>query len=246
MKFHRRGAVTALFVAALGGSAGANAALVSRLGGLAYYDTNLGITWLANANAAVGSAYDTFRPGSGLMNWASANAWLASLTVDGVSGWQLPTTGPVNGSSFDYFNFSYNGSTDTGFNISAPGSVYPSSTSSEMANLFYNTLGNKAYCDTTASCPQPGWGLTNTGPFSNVQTHGDYLSGTEFLPDMDRVWVFEFNQGSQSGTYPKFLYGYAWAVRPGDVGAVPVPAAAWLFGSGLLGLLGVARARRRR
>jgi len=169
MKFHRRGVVTALFVAALGASAGANAALVSRLGGLAYYDTNLGITWLANANAAVGSAYDTFRPGSGLMNWASANAWLASLTVDGVSGWQLPTTGPVNGSSFDYFNFSYNGSTDTGFNISAPGSVYPGSTSSEMANLFYNTLGNKAYCDTTASCPQLGWGLTNTGPFSNVQ-----------------------------------------------------------------------------
>jgi hypothetical protein len=36
---------------------------------------------------------------------------------------------------------------------------------------------------------------------------------------------------------------YAWAVSRGDISpaAVPVPAAAWLFGSGLLGLFGVAR-----
>lgn len=30
----------------------------------------------------------------------------------------------------------------------------------------------------------------------------------------------------------------AWAVHDGDVGAIPVPAAVWLFGSGLLGLVG--------
>ncbi|HHJ16538.1 MAG TPA: VPLPA-CTERM sorting domain-containing protein, partial [Gammaproteobacteria bacterium] len=30
----------------------------------------------------------------------------------------------------------------------------------------------------------------------------------------------------------------------GTVGAVPVPAAAWLFGSGVVGLAGVARRRR--
>lgn len=33
----------------------ANAALVSRLGELAYYDTEADLTWLADANAAVGS-----------------------------------------------------------------------------------------------------------------------------------------------------------------------------------------------
>ena len=36
----------------------------------------------------------------------------------------------------------------------------------------------------------------------------------------------------------------AWAVQSGDVGAVPVPAAVWLFGSGLLGLVGVARRKK--
>jgi len=36
-----------------------------------------------------------------------------------------------------------------------------------------------------------------------------------------------------------------WAVHAGNVGAVvPVPVAVWLFGSGLLGLLGLARRKQ--
>jgi hypothetical protein len=34
------------------------------------------------------------------------------------------------------------------------------------------------------------------------------------------------------------------AVRDGDVSSVPVPAAVWLFGSGLLGLIGIARRKK--
>ena len=63
----------------LGMSPVADAALVSRLGGQAYYDTALGITWTADANI------------NGLMNWADANAWVGSLTVGGVGGWRLPS-----------------------------------------------------------------------------------------------------------------------------------------------------------
>jgi len=58
-----------LIIIILGVSGAANAALVSRLGGLAVYDTDLNITWLANANA-----------------------WASGLTVGGFSGWRLPTT----------------------------------------------------------------------------------------------------------------------------------------------------------
>jgi len=32
----------------------------------------------------------------------------------------------------------------------------------------------------------------------------------------------------------------AWILRLSDVGTMPVPAAVWLFGSGLLGMVGVA------
>jgi hypothetical protein len=234
MKYYLRWAATALIVVALGVSSAANAALVSRLGGLAYYDTVLDITWLQDANYAQTSGYDA----DGRMLWADANAWAASLTIAGINGWRLPDTGPVNGVAFDY-NDSYDGSTDYGYNISAPGSAYPGSTGSEMAYMYYNTLGNLGYCDTAATCPQTGWGLTNIGPFYNVQSYY-YWSATERAPDY--AWSFDLGYGPQYNPLKTF-YVYAWAVHSGDVGAVPVPAAVWLFGSGLLGLVAVARRR---
>lgn len=110
--------------------------------------------------------------------------------------------------------------------------------------MFYTTLGNKARYDTTGLGPQPGWGLSNTGPFSNFQSDF-YWTGTEYAPATDNVWVFNSADGAQN-YYGKTNYGYAWAVHTGDVGvavpsSVPVPAATWLFGSGLLGLIGTAR-----
>jgi len=214
----------------------ANAALVSRLGGLAYYDTVLDITWLQDANYAQTSGYNA----DGAMTWAAANAWAASLTVAGIGGWRLPDTNPVDGAAFDY-NLSFDGSTDYGYNISAPGTIYAGSTGSEMAYMSYNNLGNLGYCDTAGACPQIGWGLGNTGPFSNVQF--SYWSATGYTPDTDDAWFFAFNGGYQSNIPKTTGTTYAWAVHSGDVGAstVPVPAAAWLFGSGLMGLAAVVR-----
>ncbi len=69
----------------------ADAALLSRLGGQAVYDTDLKVTWLADANAAAGSIYAS----SGRMTWANVNAWADIPTgacqepwtePDGVSG----------------------------------------------------------------------------------------------------------------------------------------------------------------
>jgi hypothetical protein len=56
----------------------------------AYYDDVADLTWLANANAA-GST----------MDWAAANAWAAGLNVNGVTGWRLPDTHPVHGTTAD-------------------------------------------------------------------------------------------------------------------------------------------------
>jgi hypothetical protein len=67
-------------------------------------------------------------------------------------------------------------------------------------------------------------------------------SSTAFSDDQvkNAAWAFAFLFGTHGGNFKNNIF-YGWAVRAGDVGAVPVPAAVWLFGSGLLGLIGVAR-----
>ncbi|MBI5041442.1 MAG: DUF1566 domain-containing protein [Gammaproteobacteria bacterium] len=217
----------------------------------AYYDTVLNITWLADANAGVGSSNDMVDGYSdGHMMWTSANAWAANLNPygSGITGWRLPTIGPVDGDTSDDENISVIGTEDRGHNISAPGTLYAGSTASEMAHMFYNTLGDMSYCNpttsTVSSCsgPQAGWGLTNTGPFTNIQS-GYYWSSKGLVPSSFYAWFFGFDSGVQDRSDRSDIY-YAWAVHSGDVGtsAVPVPSAAWLFGSGLIGLIG-SRAR---
>lgn len=216
-------------------SLSANAALVSRLGGLAYYDTEADLTWVADANLAQTSGYDA----DGRMNWANANTWAAGLSVGGVGGWRLANTSPVNGTAFNY-TWADDGGTDWGYNISAPGTTYAGSQGSELANMFYNVLGNTGYYDTSGMATGcVGSCLTNTGPFSNVQSDS-YWSVTEYAPKTTHAWNFNFRVGAQGHAH-KLSTLSAWAVQSGDVSAVPVPAAAWLFGSALLGLAGIKR-----
>ncbi len=233
---------TGIFLFLLLGSA-ANAALLSRSGGQAYYDTVLDITWVADANLAKTSGYDA----DGNMTWSAAQTWIGTLNTAnylGTNDWRLPTVEPLNGSTFNY-SVSANGSTDSGYNQSEQGTAYAGGTGSEMAHLFYNTLDNKGYCNpllSTAGCtPQAGWGLSNVGPFSNLQPYL-YWSGTEYAPATSNAWDFNFNRGNQ-GHGGKSDGLYAWAVRPGDIAAVPGPGTVWLLGSGLI-LLG--RSVRRR
>lgn len=206
----------------LGGSATPNA----------YYDTSLNITWLADANAAVGSAYDTYSPGSGLMNWTTATTWAANLNVNGVTGWRLPKMTDPNANCN---TFTYSGG-PCGYN---------NPSTSELAHMYYTTLGDLGYYDASGN-PQAGWGLTNTGPFSNVQSDL-YWSATEYAPDTSHAWRFSTGNGFQYGSNKTNSF-YAWAAHAGDVGAsaVPVPAAVWLFSSGLMGLIGVSGKRRAR
>lgn len=69
----------------------ADAALLSRVGGQAYYDDVLDITWLADANYAMTSGYDS----DGLMTWDEAQSWIGTLNTAnylGVNDWRLPAT----------------------------------------------------------------------------------------------------------------------------------------------------------
>jgi len=190
----------------------------------AYYDTDLDITWLADANV------------NGAMTWDAANTWAANLSItDAVNNltynnWRLPTVVDTGTPGCDY---AYTG-TDCGHNVDTA--------TGEMAHLFYDELGNKTYYDTSGNSPQSGWGLTNTGPFTKLQAH-NYWSATEYAPDTNYAWYFDMYSGYQSAGTKNNNGMYALAVSPGDVAAVPEAETYGLMLAGL-GLIGW-RARRR-
>ncbi len=241
-------------ILAISCTATANASLISRLGGQAFYDDTLDITWLANANL---SATNTFGVAGintdGSMSSYTANNWIAAMNSDGVTGylgvnnWRLPTLSPINGSNFNT-TLTTNALSDRGYATSVGWLDVSGNTVSEMGHMYYVNLGNLGRKTPNSSNPnrnvvQAGWGLINTAPFSNLMS-GYYWFDTGSTSNSE--WHFDFNDGAQSNSFDKSLNMYAWAVHSGDIAAsaVPVPAAAWLFVSGLLGLASVSCKRR--
>ena len=252
-----------------------SAALLERQDGQAYYDDVLNITWLGDANfgatenfGVAGITSGTYLVGSnngvvlteigGGMSHDVAQNWIVAMNASNNGGgylevdtWRLPTASPVNGIEYNYNFFSKNGSYDTGYNISASGTIYAGSTASELAHLFYNTLGNEALYDINSnptdcviditsglSC------LTNSGPFQNLYDHAN-VYWTDVETSTDEALGFTMQTGQQWEEVRVYT-GRAWAVADGDVfvSTVPVPAAIWLFGSGLIGLVGIARRKK--
>jgi hypothetical protein len=194
----------------------------------AYYDTDLDITWLADANYAKTSGYTDIVYGaygagsSGAMTWADAKIWAANLSfTDGVNiydNWRLPTTlqpdvscdGQSGGFSYGY-----------------------GCTGSELGHLFYSELGGTAgQSILTSSDP-------DLAKFTNLPSA--YWS-TESESSTYSAWYFNLSGGYQY-VNNKFLVYHAWVVSPGDVAAVPEAQTYALMLAGL-GLIGW-RARRR-
>jgi hypothetical protein len=192
----------------------ANAALVSRLGGAAAYDDVLDITWLTDADL------------SGANAWDNQVAWANSLNTSNHlgfnTGWRLASM-----------------SVAAGLPTGTTTSVIDCSTATELAcrdnelgYMFYRNMGGNSLDDKTGNQTVGGVLLTD------VQSA--YWSGTEL--GSINAWFFGYFNGLQAvNGKPGNFDG--WAVRAGDV-AVPVPAAVWLFGSGLMGLLGLARRKK--
>jgi len=121
------------------------------------------------------------------------------------------------------YEWSYDGSTDQGYNISAPISVYPFSTGSELAFLFHNSLGNIGQRDIDGNYnPDGEWGLKNLGPFLNLNAAA-YWSFTEYAPDTNNAWMFDLYDAYQYHSSKSNPNYYAWAVHDGDIGAVNQP-----------------------
>ena len=108
-----------------------------------------------------------------------------------------------------------------------------------MGHLFLTELGGIAW-------PNPGWGLIDTGPFIHINTTAPnpYWSSTGEAFNPGRVYDFHFGYGNQ-WTSDMGYTGYAWAVRDGDVAAVPEPGSLFLLGTGLSGMAFLRKRARR-
>jgi hypothetical protein len=207
----------------LGAGTAAHAALIDTGNGL-INDTTLSLVWIKDANLAVTQSFGvTGISSNGTMNWAKALEWIAAMNTANYSGyndwrlWQLSGNGGCT--------MGYHG-TNCGYNVNTA--------TSEMASLWYDTLGNIAYSNTSGVGPQSGWGLSNTGPFANMQA-SVYWSGTEFAQDKSAAWVFDTGYGYQDGVTKDYTR-YAWAVRSGQIADAPLPGTALLMALGLAGL----------
>jgi hypothetical protein len=227
------------------------ASLIDRGNGLLYDDV-LNVTWLQDANYAHTSSYAGANS-TGQMDWATAKTWAADLVYGGYNDWRLASNSPVNGSSFNYSSaYSFDGSRDTGYNIT--------SSKSELAYMYYVNLDLKGMVDTNGvlqsnfgifgngtsnGVNQSSYSPNNVGLVNNLQMSA-YWMDSEWAPVPDFAWAFSAYDGGQGNGYKNDQW-YAWAVRPGDVAAssVPVPAAVWLFGSGLIGLLSFNRRKNK-
>ncbi len=184
-----------------------------------YFDDVLNLTWVRNANLAAGSAQDDGVSNSdGLMTWASAQTWVAGLTVAGVAGWRLPSIDSAcNGSGTGY-----------GCNAAA----------GELGTMFYVNLGGAATLPVSTLPHNANYAL-----FSGIADVA-YWSGQTLASDHDQAGVLLYGEGYQDFAFKSATENAAWAVHSGDVLAVPEPSGLALLLSGLLWIGQRYRSRR--
>ncbi|MDP2030563.1 MAG: hypothetical protein Q8K12_13070 [Thiobacillus sp.] len=232
-----------VLAAALSGTA--QAALHDRGSGLIYDDV-LNVTWLQDANYGAGSSYDNGDSTTdGQMTWQNAVNWAANLSYyDSIRhvtyvDWRLPSLNPINGTNIIWAS-SYDGSTDFGHNVT--------STQNELSYMYYVNLGNPGYYSPTGADNGCYVGiiacLKNVGSFANLQPSA-YWSGEESTPYPynNAWWAFYMHEGLQYDS-PKVYTGYAWALRDGDVAAIP-EADTWAMLLAGLGLVSAVARRKR-
>lgn len=155
----------------------------------------------------------------GELHWWAAQAFIGYLNNTNYSGfnnWRLPSLASIQTISGNFqseLTYMYKVNLGLMDNYTTIGDYYSS------FGIFGNAFGmGYAHPETV-------------GPINNFQTRGYWLSDENVIPAY--AWAVDTFNGSLGYTGKAGLPLYAWAVRDGDVAAVPAPPAIWLFASGL-------------
>ena len=190
------------------------AALIDRGGGL-IYDDELSITWMQNANYAKDLGLGV----NGRLTWSEARGFVNRLDYAGSTDWRLPFTPQLDSSCSGYGQVT--GATPPRYSYGA------GCKNSELGHL-YNVDGIMD---------------TNPGLFTNIVS-GSYWS-TTFESRPLNAWYHPLLQSNGNQNWISKNNGnFVLAVHDGDIGAVPIPATVWLFGTGIIGLIGFSKRRK--
>lgn len=148
----------------------AQAELISRLDGQAIYDTDLDITWIADANLAASNTFGidpSYANGflNAQLSWNAANNWIAAMNAAnylGYSDWRLPTTLQPDPSCDTHSPYGYGSS---GYGCMG----------GELGHLYHSELGGAAGQSIYMTHNE------NHDLFSNIQGFF-YWTGTTCMP----------------------------------------------------------------
>jgi hypothetical protein len=115
-----------------------------------------------------------------------------------------------------------------------------------------NSVFGSGIARSTAGVTASGANLCDAGTIKNCLYDGSYF-GSAGKPLGGQAWMLASVDGDGDGIMgiPMMpggpIAGFSWNLNANMIptpGPIPIPAAAWLFGSGLLGLVGLARRRK--
>jgi len=214
-----------------------------------------------------GISLNTLLPSGSLVSGAVLNTTLSGINASISASSTLQTflaANPASGDGWELIGGQYNGggsATATNANTKTPGAAIYAYTSTVTANQGTKTLGNLENFEN-----QYQTDVTIGGSLNGLTTASEITSSTALAPNSIQKYttvagdvlqtlgtaynLYAFTGNGTTGTLQSYIQGTATLgtngllTITGNTSAVPLPAAVWLLGSGLMGLVGVSRRRK--